>query len=215
MKVDRREAVGYVIMVMLAFSLLASVIPVEPKTKIKLGPTWFPFEKGVEFVEELDPNDINFKLQAGEFKIVNSDVERPLARISGFKTDEGVAVGEVLLELPKGWSGKLNLSVKMGELKLSGAEVGELVASVIMGSVDGTVKVTKALTVKGKANEVDLTVIVPENVKVVLEVDAKRSSILLDGKSYEGASQRLTSGEGTELPLKIDAGKVKLVVIRG
>ncbi len=215
MKVDRREAIGYVVMAMLVFSLVASVIPVEPKTKIRLGPTWFPLEKGVEFVEELDPQDVSFKLQAGELKVINSDVERPLARISGFKTDEGVAVGEVLLELPKGWSGRLNLSVKMGELKLSGAEVGELMASIVMGSIDGTVKVTRALTVKGTANEVDLTIIVPENVKVVLEVDARRSSILVDGKSYEGASQRLTSGEGTELPLKVKAGRVKLVVIRG
>ncbi len=213
--VDRREIVGYLIMAMLTFSLVASVIPMQTKAKIKLGPTWFPFERGGEFLEELDPNDITFKLQAGELKVVRSSVHKPIARISGFKTDEGVAVGEVILELPANWSGKLNLSVRMGKVDLSDVEVGDLTVRVSMGSLEGTVKVLRSMNVEGVANNVDATVIVPEGVKVVLNVEARKSKVLLDGKLYEGVSQSLTSGEGPDLPINVRAEKVELVIVRG
>ncbi len=210
MNVDKREALGFVVMGLLILSLVVSLIPVKARSSdffIK-GPQYF--------TKSVEGNEISLKVNFGELRVISSGVSSP--QIQGHVLDverDSYTAGEVRLEVPSGWNGRAELSINMGKLFLDGPSVGELEVKASFGDVEGLARVKKSLTIEGSNCNVDVTVEVPKETKVVLDVNGADTVVSIDGRYYKDGKINVSVGEGPEVTIRVSGDRVRLTVIRG
>ncbi len=210
------EKIGVIILVLLMFSLAASIVPVKLKYEKAGGSLWIPnlfAGKGV-FKEELSQENITVIMDIGQIDVTtDTDAERPYIRVEGpppsVESDGRIvklSAGHLTLHLPEGWKGDLSIKLGIGAVILRDPHLLTLSVNTGMGTVKGIMYCDGDVKIEVGKGDVSLSIGVPENVQVKVRVKSIRGSVYYDGERVEGPliERTLGHGEGT-IRVEVDA----------
>ncbi|MCD6348119.1 MAG: hypothetical protein J7L91_00640 [Candidatus Korarchaeota archaeon] len=210
------EKIGVIILVLLMFSLAASIIPVKLKYEKAGGSLWIPglfTEKGV-FKEELPQENITVIMDIGQIDVTtDTDVERPYIRVEGpppsVESDGRIvrlSAGHLTLYLPERWRGDLSIKLSMGAVMLRDPHLSTLSVNTGIGTVEGIVYCNGDVKIEVGKGNVRLSIGVPENVQVKVGVKSIRGSVYYNGERVEGPLIERTLGHGENtIRVEVDA----------
>ncbi len=214
------EKVGAAILVLLLFSIGASLVPVRIRHKAGPASLSLPLLTGAgELSGSIYSSSIHLMVDVGQVEVIEDpSTEMPSVSMQGASPviENGVArivAGRVTLNLPEEWNGDLSVKLGMGNVVLRDASVGDLRLDVGIGSVEGSVNVVKNATIKMDKGNVRLTVGVPKDAKVHVKVRSLEGSVYYEGQKLQGGVIDRTFGQGEKVVnLEVSSYSVQLYV---
>ncbi len=209
MKIE--EGIGAVLLILLIFSLAASLVPVRVKHETS-GKLWLPslFTKRGAFNREIPSGNITLVVDFGQIDITSEEeIEKPYIEAEGTLPviEDGqlvrMAAGHLTLHLPDNWNGDLKVKMSMGALILRDPFLSSLSVNIGMGEVQGTAHSIGNVNIKVDRGSVKLTLNVPRNVQVHVKIRSVEGSLYYDGEKAEGPTIERTFGEGRSVDVDI------------